>query len=149
MKITESLTMHVINQVELLQVDKDDTKLKISQAIAARQKINQDALDKIKQDVSDERNKVLEAISEPGASSWLTSLPISKYGFHLDKSSFQGALCLRYNFELRRLPLNCVCGATYTTAHVVSCKRGGFTIIRHNDIRDATVEILREVCHEI
>ena len=92
---------------------------------------------------------MLEAISEPGASSWLTSLPIAKYGFPLDKSSFQAVLCLRYNFYLRRLPLNCVCGATYATAHAISCTRGGFTIIRHNDIRDATAEMLREVCHDV
>ena len=92
---------------------------------------------------------MLEAISESGASSWLTSLPIAKYGFHLDKCSFQDALCLRYNFELHRLPLNCICGATYTTAHAISCTRGGFTIIRHNDIRDVTAEMLREVCHDV
>ena len=38
MKITESLTMHVINQVEILQVHKDDIKLKRSQVKAAKQK---------------------------------------------------------------------------------------------------------------
>ena len=38
--------------------------------------------------------------NEPeGASSWLTSLPLEKYGYVLNKQNFQDAICLRYNFK--------------------------------------------------
>ena len=29
----------------------------------------------------------------------------------------------------------------------LSCSRGGFTFIRHNEIRDITADLLKEVCH--
>ena len=31
----------------------------------------------------------------------------------------------------------------------MSCKKGGLVSIRHNNIRDLTANILREVCNEI
>ena len=65
--------------------------------------------------------RLLDAVSERGASSWLTALPLAKYGLHLDKNSFRDVLCLRYGITLPRLPLNCVCGSTYTAMHAISC----------------------------
>ena len=31
----------------------------------------------------------------------------------------------------------------------MSCKKGGFVTIRHNDIRDLTANILHEVCNDV
>ena len=31
----------------------------------------------------------------------------------------------------------------------MSCKKGGFVTIRHNNIRDLTVNILHEVCNDV
>ena len=31
----------------------------------------------------------------------------------------------------------------------MSCKKGGLGSIRHNDIRDLTAKILREVCNDV
>ena len=39
----------------------------------------------------------LELLSEKGASSWLTSLPLKEYGFLLNEQEFQDAISLRYN----------------------------------------------------
>ena len=58
-KVTESLTMHVIDQVQTLQICKEDIKRKRSKVKAAKQKINLDMLDKIKHEATDERNIVL------------------------------------------------------------------------------------------
>ena len=33
--------------------------------------------------------------------------------------------------------------------HALSCPRGGFSIIRHNEIRDLTASLLTEVCHDV
>jgi hypothetical protein len=38
----------------------------------------------------------MEVASEPGASSWLSALPIQEYGFALHKGDFRDALCLCY-----------------------------------------------------
>ena len=33
--------------------------------------------------------------------------------------------------------------------HALSCSRGGFPSIRHNEIRDITADLLSEVCHNV
>ena len=47
------------------------------------------------------------------------------------------------------MPLSCVCGAPFNVQHALSCPKGGYAIGRHNDIRDFTVEILKEICSDV
>lgn len=86
---------------------------------------------------------------ETGASSWLTTLPITEFGFTLHKGAFADALALRYDWPLNRTPLNCECGSSFSIDHSLSCPRGGFTILRHNEVRDLTANLLTEVCHQV
>ena len=37
----------------------------------------------------------------------------------------------------------------FTVEHVLSCPRGGFPSIRHNEVRDITADLLSEVCHNV
>ena len=86
---------------------------------------------------------------EKGASSWLTALPIVEFGFTLHKCAFRDALCLRYGWPPARTPVNCECGTQFTVEHALSCPRGGFPTIRHNEIRDITANLLTEVCNDV
>ena len=43
----------------------------------------------------------------------------------------------------------CACGAKFDLQHCMSCKKGGFINIRHNDIRDLTAKMLTEVCKDV
>ena len=45
--------------------------------------------------------------------------------------------------------LHCACGASFSVEHELSCPKGGFTILRHNEIRDLTANVLSEVCHNV
>ena len=54
---------------------------------------------------------------------------------------------LRSNIPWKRMV--CACGSSFTVEHVLSCPRGGFPIIRHNEIRDVTATMLTEVCHDV
>ena len=54
--------------------------------------------------------RALNASSEKGASSWLSTLPIEEHGFALHKGAFRDALCLRYGWRPQNLPANCICG---------------------------------------
>ena len=47
-------------------------------------------------------NRAAELARDKGASSWLTTLPLEKYGFHLSKSEFRDALALRYAWVATR-----------------------------------------------
>ena len=47
------------------------------------------------------------------------------------------------------LPSHCVCGQHFTVEHALSCPRGGFPSIRHNEIRNITADLMSEVCHTV
>ena len=86
---------------------------------------------------------------EKGASTWLSSLPITRHGFSLHKSDFRNAIALRYAWPLERLPSHCSCGQIFSVDHALSCPTGGYPSIRHNEVRDLTASMLSEVCHNI
>ena len=86
---------------------------------------------------------------EKGASSWLTALPVQEHGFSLHKTVFQDALALRYGWMPSRTPSHCACGTNFSVDHALSCPKGGFPSIRHNEVRDITAELLSEVCHDV
>ena len=99
--------------------------------------------------LSNPLKKAKELASEKGASSWLTALPIADHGFCLHKGAFRDALCLRYNWNPPFLPSSCVCGSSFQVDHALSCHRGGFPSIRHNELRDLTAHLLTEVCSNV
>ena len=47
------------------------------------------------------------------------------------------------------MPPTCECGKSFTVEHALSCARGGFPSIRHNEIRDITASLITEVCHDV
>ena len=47
------------------------------------------------------------------------------------------------------LPLQCPCGKPFDTDHALSCGTGGYSIMRHNEIRDFTASLLDEVCGDV
>ena len=86
---------------------------------------------------------------EKVSSIWLTALPIEEHGFHLHQGEFRDALCLQYGWTIPNTPQFCICGNKFEAEHALSCKRGGFMIQRHNELRDFTASLLTEVCHNV
>ena len=91
----------------------------------------------------------MELASEKGASNWMSALPLERYGFALHKGAFRDALCLRYGWQPQRLPSHCACGQHTSIDHALSCPTGGYPTIRHNELRDLTASLLKEVCHDV
>ena len=60
------------------------------------------------------QQNVVEQASERGGSTWLTAIPMTKYGFQLSKQALRDALCLRYGLSQRGCP---------HTAHVGRCSQ--------------------------
>ena len=104
---------------------------------------------KLRESLDKKGNKAMDAITETGASAWLSALPMDKYGFRLNKQEFRDALRMRYNIPLENLPTTCVCGKSFDFTHAFSCPNGGFVITRHDEIRDTTAAMLDEVCREV
>jgi hypothetical protein len=97
----------------------------------------------------DSLRRSVKLASEKGSSTWLTVLPLSEHGFALHKGAFHDALALRYGWTPDRLPSKCACGASFSVEHALSCAKGGFPSIRHNEIRDLTATLLTEVCNDV
>ena len=98
----------------------------------------------LRDQLSDGQKFLLEIAAEKGVSSWLTVLPSWREGTVLSKSDFRDALCIRYDQLLPGLPETCVCSHPMSTAHAFTCPTGGYTIARHNDVRDLIAECIRD-----
>ena len=99
--------------------------------------------------LSPEFQRAMDLAQEIGASTWLTVLPVEEFGFSLHKGAFRDALALRYGWSLHNTPSTCSCGTTYSVEHALSCAKGGYPTIRHNEIRDFTAHLMTEVCHNV
>ena len=143
--------------VELLCSEENSFPFEIEEEIArlkrncVREKdvTNGTLLDEVKSQLPTDRLRLLEAAAERGASTWLTALPLKEYGFNLNKEEFRDALCLRYGWRPCDLPLTCVCGASFSVSHSLMCIHGGLITRRHNDIRDLSVSLLKDVCSNV
>ena len=71
---------------------------------------------------------------EQGSFTCLTVLVIKQLGFNLSKSDFWDAVRLRYGLPLKRLPTHCNCSKPYNVQQAISCKKGGFVTLRHNEL---------------
>ena len=93
--------------------------------------------------------RALKQAQEKGASSWLSALPLEEHGFTLNKGEFRDAIAIRYNSSLRSLPSKCPCGQRFDLDHALNCKRGGFVIMRHNNVRDFEANLLSQACTDV
>ena len=80
---------------------------------------------------------------EKGASNWLSCLPLKSHTFVLHKAAFHDAIALHYHW----LPSACLLPVPVVTLlpyieHALSCPKGGFPSLRHNEVCDLTANLL-------
>ena len=136
---------HVRQQKETLDINYDSIKRAKTVLKKNKQTQLETKLNDVRANLSNSKLLLLDAVTEHGASSWLSALPIKDQGFYLNKQSFFDAIYLRYGIPLRRMPIHCVCGSNYSIEHALSCKLGGFVTIRHNEIVYFTADCLSEI----
>ena len=91
----------------------------------------------------------LDIASQKGSSIWLNTLPIKSLGYYLNKQEFQDAIALRYNMKIQGMASYCSCGKQNSVDHALVCRLGGYTIMRHNEVRDVEANLLKEVCRDV
>ena len=148
--ITSALYDHIIFQDEDYGYDIIAKQLESKATVRqqTKEKNSKDAHD-LTALLSDSLRRSVNLAKEKGSSSWLTALPLTEQGFTLHKGAFHDALALRYGWTPDRLPSKCACGASFSVKHALSCAKGGFPSIRHNEIRDLTATLLTEVCNDV
>ena len=105
--------------------------------------------DLVRERLDSDRQRLMDVARERGASVWLSALPLKEFGFDLHKGSFRDAICIRYGWQPPQLPSTCVCGKAFNVDHALSCPYGGFPTLRHNELRDLTATLMKEVCHNV
>ena len=98
------------------------------------------------------RQKSLELGCEKGASCWLSALPLRSVPWvcpQQERVQRQHLLALRYGWAIANVPRYCSCGKKNDIDHALSCKSGPYVNFRHNAVRDAYAEILKEVCVDV
>lgn len=147
--LTQSLTEKIITQDAEAEIDQTlllERRKKISKE---RQQAQKDRWEQLQHRLSANTCRKVHLAQETGASNWLTSLPIRAKGFSLNKQEFVDAIALRYGWPVTGIPNTCACGAPNNVNHTMTCKKGGFVCIRHDEVRDLTANMLREVYHDV
>ena len=140
---------------QILKKSGDPSLAKLEQQQLKKKYKQQQRLEKkdtaaaLTEELSPSLQRSVLAASEKGASTWLTALPIEQHGFALHKGAFRDALALRYGWPLSQTPATCACGSKFEIDHMLTCKAGGYISLRHNELRDMTAGLLREVCKDV
>ena len=146
--LTKHLTCSIIDQEKKIKHDhnKEKTKQEIK---SSKQRTQNELLKSLRNEMDLNQLKLNELACAKGASSWLTSLPLAEEGYELHKDLFWDLIRLRYGFQLRRVPTKCECGSSFDLQHALSCKKGGFVSLRHNDLRNSIALLLKNVCKDV
>ena len=91
----------------------------------------------------------LKILRSKGTSCWLTALPLKEFRYTLSKQEFIDAILLRYRHPIQGTPKTCACSKSNSIDHALSCAKGGYTAMRHNQIRDLEANMLEEVCKDV
>ena len=149
-KVTMPLVEQIVSQTHQLP---DDSPIKSTQQAVRgeRAKDLESRAERIKEVAPKKTRRSLNLATEKGSSMWLTVLPLQELGFNLNKTQFCDVIKLRYDWPIDDIPSTCVCGEVFTVDHAMICKRGGFVIQRHNELRDLYLEaeLLRTVCNDV
>ena len=149
-KITASLVALILQQSHTYspEAKAEQIKAKKNARTICRQ-CDSTAANELMDNLPNNLKRAMTVSAEKGASNWLSTLTIAEHGFALHKGAFRDALCLWYGWRPSHLPSHCICGQQFTVEHALSCSRGGFPSIRHNEIRDISAGLLTEVYHGV
>ena len=106
-------------------------------------------LEDLRDKMSLKEKRLNDVTQEQGASNWLPTYPLIENGLDLNKQQFWDSVRIRYGWDIKNMPTTCSCGAKLDYQHCISCKKGGFITMRHNDVRDLTANILKGVLNDL
>ena len=108
-----------LSQQLTMQLQKQQTALDIKKAqqLDTQRIIQSSREEKLKGKLSHwteclpgDKLRAMACSQEKGASAFVTTLPLQKYGFILSKMEFRDQLLMRYRWPLQGLPTTCACG---------------------------------------
>ena len=147
--ITESHVQSIVNQEMSLQQPSENHQEKFSDYRAMKRTAIEEKLLCLEKELPSDTLRAVNQARDKGASSWLNAIPLKQQDFDLNKEEYRDALRIRYNLPLEGLPRSCACGEQFNINHALTCKKGGFISIRHDEVRDLLTMQLDKVCHNV
>ena len=148
-RVTKQLTENIKRQIGDYNIDREQEKQIEREIKKERRDQQENLLEELRKSFTKEELRANDLAQMKGSSAWLTALPLEAEDYSLTKRVFFDAVNDRYRWELKRLPLKCVCGERFTTEHAMQCQNGGFIHKRHDRIRDAIAKLLNEVAYDV
>ena len=148
-KVTSPLVGLILQQDISFGCHVDAQHLPKSEVIASKRQAAEERATSVCDSLPSDMKRMIFLLSEKGASSWLSALPVEEHGFALHKGAFRDTLFLCYGWLPSGLPVHCVCGQGFSVDHALNCPTGGYPTLRHNELCDFTAEILSEVCADV
>ena len=149
-EITAALTALIYEQdLDLTHLDTDEMERRKVAVKTRKDERLKEECERILSLVDVKSKRLILAAQEKGASPWFSALPLSKFGYTVNRQEFQDAICLRYGWRIKEMPSVCGCGQENSVDHVLICKKGGYVSMRHNALRDTEGKIMSEVCHDV
>ena len=145
-KVTSDLVQSIIQQDKSFCSDPTAPNPSIKSIKASKRARHEHIFEEVYQTLELPTRRLIDCACEPGASAWLSAVPLEEHGFCLDKGSFRDTLSLRYGWQLPSLSSKCACGTPQSVDHAMMCHKGGLPSLRHNEVRDLTAALLSEAC---
>ena len=120
-----------------------------SEVLATPRKQLQEFANSVYNQLPSELRSSVELTCEKGASNRLSCLPLRSHGFALHKSAFRDGVLLRYHWTPLACLTSCACRHDFTIDHCISCPKGGFPSLQHNEVRGLTAQMMSEVCNNV
>ena len=136
-ELTSQLTNSIKQQEHCYTVSDENIKNCKCSIKKERKDKHLNILTSLQEQISSKIKSLNNIAQERGSSGWLTVLPINQFGFSLSKAEFWDAV------------YHCGCAKVYTVQHGLSCKKGGFVTLNHNELCDNIGEMLQEVIKRI
>ena len=148
-RLSEKIQNQCLADFDTLAESAENHKDSIREVKSEKSSLHKEKLESIYEASCNNVKRCLDLAKEKGASIWLNTLPIEKMGYALNKQEFLDAVALRYDFPIKGVATYCACGKKNSIDHALVCRLGGYTIMRHNEVRDTEADLLKEVCRDV
>ena len=95
-------------------------------------------MEELRNSMNEKIKRCNDISNETGSSNWLSVIPMREFNYVLNKQKFCVSIRSRYGWHISGLPVSCSSGEGFNVQHSLSCKKGGFVILRHKEMRDIT-----------
>ena len=120
-RMTETLRHNIVTQERIYVQDRRAENAVVLEINKEKKQYQERLLTSLRSKMTKNQLRGNDVAQMKGASAWLTSLPLKDEGYVLNKREFFDSVSMRYRWDLKRLPTNCVCSQKFTMDHALQC----------------------------